>query len=310
LHVQLLRLLGLASVVAVCWGLLSILAAPPYLVAITPLPVTETPESRSQPFQEVTISSDDVPLSGWWLPASTPIAELIFVHGAGSNRVSKFIGSLDFYRTLHELGISVVTMDLRNHGNSPLTDKTIHMGATEWRDVSAAAAWLDKHQPSQLPRYVLGASMGGSAAIRALHRRDLGVDGLILLDPQLDTYDSLIHGAAVTTGLPAPLFSLAAAAAIARYELPSGQDNPLTLATTLSLPILLIQDWDDPVTRSQFARRLSERNGQVQLARVPDIEKTAPCLTNKNRWGSHVAAHPCHPEWTRATIKTFIEQRR
>jgi len=307
-HVQLRRLLGLFSIVAMCWALLSILIAPPYLVAITKLPVTETPESRNQPFEEITIPSDDVALAGWWLPASTPIAELIFVHGAGSNRVSKFIGSLNFYQTLHELGISVVTMDLRNHGNSPLTDKIIHMGATEWRDVSAAAAWLDQHQPSQLPRYILGASMGGSAAIHALHHQGLGVEGLILLDPQLDTYDSLAQGAAVTTGLPASVFGLAVAATIQRYGLPSGRNNPLTLAEGLSLPILLIQNWDDPVTRSQFARQLSERSGNVKLVRVPSIEKTAPCLANKQRWGSHVAAHPCHPDWTRETIKTFIGQ--
>ena len=82
------------------------------------------------------------------------------MHGAGSNRISQFVGSLDFYRTLHDMGVSVVTMDLRNHGNSGVTDGMLGMGAKEWPDLSAAAIWLDQHQPSELPRIALGASMG------------------------------------------------------------------------------------------------------------------------------------------------------
>ena len=291
---------------AICWALLSVFLIPSYMVAITHLPVTESPDSRGQPFEDITIRSNTVRLAGWWLPAPNPIAQLIFVHGAGSNRTSKFVGSLDFYRMLHDLGVSVVTMDLRNHGNSPITDATIRMGAAEWPDVIAAADWLKQNHPSQLPRYVLGASMGGSTAIQALHH-GLQADGLILLDPQLNIFDSLSRGAQVSTGLPASIFSLAARVAIWQYRLPSGERKPLSVATTLSLPILLIQNWDDPVTRSAFASRLHESNPNVRLKRVPQIDKTNPCLDNKGAWGTHVAALPCHPDWTRRTIRQFIE---
>ena len=299
-------LLLLCFGVAICWALLSVFLIPSYMVAITHLPVTESPDSRGQPFEDITIRSNTVRLAGWWLPAPNPIAQLIFVHGAGSNRTSKFVGSLDFYRMLHDLGVSVVTMDLRNHGNSPITDATIRMGAAEWPDVIAAADWLKQNHPSQLPRYVLGASMGGSTAIQALHH-GLQADGLILLDPQLNIFDSLSRGAQVSTGLPASIFSLAARVAIWQYRLPSGERTPLSVATTLSLPILLIQNWDDPVTRSAFASRLHESNPNVRLKRVPQIDKTNPCLDNKGAWGTHVAALPCHPDWTRRTIRQFIE---
>jgi pimeloyl-ACP methyl ester carboxylesterase len=299
-------LLLLCFGVAICWALLSVFLIPSYMVAITHLPVTESPDSRGQPFEDITIRSNTVRLAGWWLPAPNPIAQLIFVHGAGSNRTSEFVGSLDFYRMLHDLGVSVVTMDLRNHGNSPITDATIRMGATEWPDVIAAADWLNQNHPSPLPRYVLGASMGGSTAIQALHH-GLQADGLILLDPQLNIFDSLSRGAQVSTGLPAPIFSLAARVAIWQYRLPSGERKPLSVATTLSLPILLIQNWDDPVTRSAFASRLHVSNPNVRLKRVPQIDKTNPCLDNKGAWGTHVAALPCHPNWTRRTIRQFIE---
>lgn len=291
---------------ATCWTLLSIFVVPPYMVATTHLPVTESPDSRGQPFEDIIILSKKVELAGWWLPAPHPIAQLIFVHGAGSNRTSKFVGSLDFYRMLHDLGISVVTMDLRNHGNSPITDATIRMGAAEWPDVIAAAEWLTQNHPSQLPRYVFGASMGGSTAIHALHH-GLQADGLILLDPQLDIFDSLSRGAHVSTGLPAWIFNLAARVAIWRYGLPNGERKPLSMAIKLSLPILLIQDWDDPVTSSTFASGLQEINPSVRLQRVPPIDKSDPCLDNKGAWGTHVAALPCHPDWTRRTIRQFIE---
>lgn len=299
---------GLAGVAAafLAWALLSILWVPPYLVTATPYRVDLDPSSRGLVFETIRIPSEDVLLEGWWIPAESPRAELIFVHGAGSNRISQFVGSLDFYRTLHDMGVSVVTMDLRNHGNSGVTDGMLGMGAKEWPDLSAAAIWLDQHQPSELPRIALGASMGGSTLIYAINN-GLSIDAAILLDPQLDVLDSLKQGARVTTGLPAPLFEVAARSAIARYQLPHGERSPLTLGAQISLPTLLIQDWDDPVTRSEYAARLAAENPFVTLKKVPPIPPGSHCLDGKEAWGSHVAAHPCHPEWTRKTLAAFFE---
>ena len=290
------------------WALVSVTVAPAVFVAVNSYAVDQDPGSRGLDFDDIEIDSDGVTLAGWWIPAKKPIAELIFVHGAGSNRISAYIGSLDFYATLNELGISVIAMDLRNHGNSPITDARLHMGATEWADVFAAAQWLDSTQPIALPRFVLGASMGGSTVIRALHQ-GLQVTGTILLDPQLGILDSLMQGAKVVTGLPAPLFVLAAQAAIWQYDLPAGSHSPLTQAAALQQPILLLQDWDDPVTRSRFAQSLADQNPQVQLKKVPHIAPGDPCIRGKGNWGSHVASHPCHPAWTRQQIAAFINQR-
>ena len=290
------------------WVLVSLTIAPAFFVAVNSYAVDQDPGSRGLDFDDIEIESDGVTLAGWWIPAEKPIAELIFVHGAGSNRISAYVGSLDFYATLNELGISVIAMDLRNHGSSPITDARLHMGATEWADVFAAAQWLDTTQPTALPRFALGASMGGSTVIRALHQ-GLQVTGTILLDPQLGILDSLMHGAQVVTGLPAPLFVLAAQAAIWQYDLPTGSHSPLTHAAALQQPILLLQDWDDPVTRSHYAEALADQNPQVQLKKVPHIAPSDPCIRGRGNWGSHAASHPCHPAWTRQQIATFIKQR-
>ena len=290
------------------WVLVSLTIAPAFFVAVNSYAVDQDPGSRGLDFDDIEIEGDGVTLAGWWIPAEKPIAELIFVHGAGSNRISAYVGSLDFYATLNGLGISVIAMDLRNHGNSPITDARLHMGATEWADVFAAAQWLDTTQPTALPRFALGASMGGSTVIRALHQ-GLQVTGTILLDPQLGILDSLMHGAQVVTGLPAPLFVLAAQAAIWQYDLPTGSHSPLTHAAALQQPILLLQDWDDPVTRSHYAEALADQNPQVQLKKVPHIAPSDPCIRGRGNWGSHAASHPCHPTWTRQQIATFINER-
>jgi len=290
------------------WVLVSLTIAPAFFVAVNSYAVDQDPGSRGLDFDDIEIESDGVTLAGWWIPAEKPIAELIFVHGAGSNRISAYVGSLDFYATLNGLGISVIAMDLRNHGNSPITDARLHMGATEWADVFAAAQWLDTTQPTALPRFALGASMGGSTVIRALHQ-GLQVTGTILLDPQLGILDSLMHGAQVVTGLPAPLFVLAAQAAIWQYDLPTGSHSPLTHAAALQQPILLLQDWDDPVTRSHYAEALADQNPQVQLKKVPHIAPSDSCIRGRGNWGSHAASHPCHPTWTRQQIATFINER-
>ena len=287
-----------------CWILISLAWAPTQIVITTPYPVTSNPKSVGLYFEDITIESDIISLEGWWIPANTPIAEMIFVHGAGSNRTSEYIGSLGFYKTLNEIGVSVITMDLRNHGNSPKTDGILRMGAGEWPDVIAAAKWLDQNQTGSLPRFVLGASMGGSAVIHAIHE-GMDLDGLILLDPQLDIVDSLMKGGEIVTGLPSFLFTVAVRTAVWRYGLPTGRRNPLLLGSKLQLPILLIQDWEDPVTRSQFAQRLANINPWVDLTRVPPIQPNDICIEGKERWGSHVAAHSCHPIWTRDTIKNF-----
>ena len=288
------------------WVLLSVFWAPPHMIATTPYPVDQTPASRNLDYEDIVIPSGDLLLEGWWIPASQPIADLIFVHGGGSNRISQYIGSLDFYRTLHELNISVVTMDIRNHGNSPVTDGTLRMGLAEWPDVVATAQWLDQHHPSDRPRILLGASMGGSTVIHAM-KNGLTADAMILLDPLLDVLDCMMEVGEVETGFPPLLFSIAARATIHRYGLPHGETSPLAMAKTLDLPILLMQDWDDPVTRSPFAAELASTNRRVALARVPAISVEEACLDGKEEWGTHVAAHPCRPDWTRETVAAFVE---
>ena len=99
----------------------------------------------------------------------------------------------------------------------------------------------------------------------------------------------------------------AGSAAVAQFHLPNGERSPLALGSELALPILLMQDWDDPFTRSYFAARLDIESPFVTQKKVPAVSLDSPCLDGKEAWGSHIAVHPCHPEWTRDTVPAFLD---
>ena len=86
----------------------------------------------------------------------------------------------------------------------------------------------------------------------------------------------------------------------------SGEAAALERAAQLTLPILAMQDPDDPVTRAQFSRELARRNPRVQLWIAPSIEPDHPDLAWKGGWGSHVSAFEFYPEETIGRIMQFI----
>jgi pimeloyl-ACP methyl ester carboxylesterase len=147
-----------------------------------------TPASVGLSYDDVEFSaSDGVRLRGWFLPAGgeeaaggegdgiRPGPAVVVVHGWLWNRLGNVAGQVPFTdrdvdflpaaRALHDAGISVLLMDLSNHGESggrfPVT-----FGLREWQDVVAAVDFL-RARPDVDPGRVgaLGCSMGGNAVI-------------------------------------------------------------------------------------------------------------------------------------------------
>jgi uncharacterized protein len=269
--------------------------------------VTTTPAEVGLAFEDFTVTpqDSDLQLAGWWMPADNARATLVFIHGGGSNRTSSYFGSLAFYRAMVDLGVSVAAVDLRNHGESDDDGHGLQFGRTERYDALAAIEWASEKNP-QLPMFAMGISMGGATLIQAAsHGAQL--NGLILLDSLLDTADTFKQGAYVATGLPPALFSASAWSATQFYGLPRAEEQALERAADLDIPILAIQDPDDPVTRARFSRELAERNPHVTLWMAPGIDLQHPDLAWKNRWGTHVSAFLFYPEETTSQILAFIE---
>ena len=91
-------------------------------------------------------------------------------------------------------------------------------------------------------------------------------------------------------------------------ELPGGNSDAGAVADGLDLPVLLLQDPDDPITRLPFARQLADNNPSVQLAVSPPVASDDTCLDGKGRWGTHVALFNCHRNWTLAQLNDFFDR--
>ena len=260
-------------------------------------------------FEHVVFESDKLQLEGWWMPAQNPRATLLFVHGAGSSRVSPFFNTLGFYDSLQKVDISVFTFDQRNHGNSEYTDGYLRMGATEYRDVLAARDWLEGRTDNDAPVIICGLSMGGATSIYAL-ATGMQADGLLLLDPMLNTRDSLERGGWVGYGLPSILFRPMAYLAPLFWGLPHGESDALAVAKALDLPIAIIHNRTDPITRSIWSEELAKASDSATIAFVPSIDVSDPCMADKGRWGTHASSFHCHPDWTIQQVENLIARLR
>jgi len=273
-------------------------------------PVTMTPADVGLDYENITLTPADRPLelAAWWMPAAPDraIATLVFSHGGGSNRHSQFFKALDFYRAMVDRGVSVLALDLRNHGASDFDGEGLGFGATEKHDARAAIDWARDKSPGQ-PLFAMGISMGGATLIQAAGD-GAPLDGLILLDPLLDTHSTFTRGAWTSTGLPPALFLPAAWAATNFWGLPGGAEQAYDRALTLKLPTLLIQDPGDPVTVAEHARALAAANPSVQLWVAPAVDPANPELPWRGRWGSHVIAYALFPEQTLGQIMAFINK--
>jgi pimeloyl-ACP methyl ester carboxylesterase len=270
-------------------------------------PVVDAPLSND--IEQVAFESDKLRLEGWWMPAENPRATLLFVHGAGSSRVSPFFNTLGFYDSLQKAGVSVFTFDQRNHGNSEYTDGYLRMGATEYSDVLAARDWLRGRTDNDTPVIICGLSMGGATSIYAL-AAGMQADGLLLFDPMLNTRDSLERGGWVGYGLPSVLFRPMAYLAPLFWGLPYGESDALEVAKALDLPIAIVQNKTDPITRSIWSEELANAADSATIAFVPDIDASDPCMADKGRWGTHASSFHCHPDWTIEQVENLIARLR
>ncbi|EED35589.1 conserved hypothetical protein [Luminiphilus syltensis NOR5-1B] len=267
--------------------------------------LVDSPADVGLDFTSVTIPGAEADLAAWWMPATQPRAQLVFAHGIGSNRSSEFFNSLGLYRALVDRNVSVLSIDLRNHGQSMVTDGWVQMGRTEWKDLVAAVDWLETTGGGTTPTLLMGISMGGATVIHAA-TEDVAADALLLVDPALDNMDALASGGWVNFGLPRSVFYPYAWASVQFYGVPDATDNAQSRGRLVRQPTLLVQDPADPITRAAFAQELAEANPAITLALAPSVSPEAPCVNFKGRWGTHVAAFHCHPEWFLNTVERFL----
>lgn len=127
-----------------------------------------TPRDAGLCYEDVRFHArgDDVRLAGWYLGARRPRGAVVLVHGRGASKGHELtVQAMALVRRLLDDELSVLMLDLRGHGDSDPARLTY--GCNERLDVLGAVDWLVArgYRPGAIG--VLGASMGGSAAIAA-----------------------------------------------------------------------------------------------------------------------------------------------
>lgn len=124
-------------------------------------------------YQEITFPSreDGIQIKGWYMPAEgVPEADapaVIVMHGLNDCKRSPFV--LLPAGMLNNAGFNVLTLDMRNHGDSPVINGRYAAGTVEYRDVLGAWDWLVNEKnfaPEKIGLY--GMSLGAATVLIAM----------------------------------------------------------------------------------------------------------------------------------------------
>lgn len=313
--------IGIGAGIAVPVVVLIVLAGvlPSLLTTAQREAIIGTPADHGIAYEDVTLTtSDNVTIKGWWMPDATPPGiddftgevidtqgVIILVHGANSNRTDPYANAYGLFKLLTRMRHHVLAIDLRNSGDSGAWGSgKLDWGEAEALDVLAAVDYAYEHGNGE-PIIPFGISMGGAAAINAAVQ-DKRIRGLVLLDPLLDTYDTMVHGTVAGTGFPKALAHVTTTAAGLLHGAPAFSETALDRAKPYDRPTLLLQDEKDPVNRTIHAQALAEANRNIDLWIAPHPADDHPRLASSGLWGTHVAAFELYPDEVTALLQAYL----
>ncbi|MBH59759.1 MAG: hypothetical protein CL907_06315 [Dehalococcoidia bacterium] len=166
----------------------------------------ENPSDYSLIYEDVSFKSyskDEIELKGWWIPyGSNEKGEaIIWIHGLDAER-SGGEGKLEMMKEINEMGYSLLTFDLRGHGESGTAP--LGLGVREKEDIYGAMKFLnDEKNISKVGLW--GISYGAVVAIDAgINEPDLGPDivGIMADTPYFSVLELLTKEVSDRTPIP------------------------------------------------------------------------------------------------------------
>jgi hypothetical protein len=300
-------IIGVVTVVALIWAILFLGIIPSQVVQVASPPFTADPSNVGLDFDDMSIpvAAENLSLSAWWIPAENAQSVVLFIHGANANKEESTAGGLTLYAELVKREYHVLAIDLRNHGDSDRSPSgRLAFGAEEYRDVIAALDIIEEMAPG-LPIIGAGGSMGGATLIEAASR-DQRMKALILIDPLLDPESASLAGMQAILGLPKALLGPSLWSATTLFGLTGFDPRPLETAQTLTLPILILQDPDDPVTQMPYSQELASGKPNITYHVMPVPPADHPALAERGGWGSHGIAIPFFKEEVMSQMDSFL----
>ncbi len=168
------------------------------------------------PYQEVSFPSreDNLTIKAWYVPAQgvdeTTAPSVVLVHGLNDCKHTPFI--LMPAGMLNKAGFNVLMIDLRNHGDSQITDGRYAAGTVEYRDVLGAWDWLvttKKFAPEKIGLF--GTSLGAATVLIAMGEEPkvaavwedssyADINGVIDAELARNGYPAMLAGAGIFMG--------------------------------------------------------------------------------------------------------------
>jgi len=196
--------------------------------------ITANPSDIGLLYDDVTIkTTDEVNISGWYIPAEKPRAVILFFHGNGGNISNR----LDLIKIFYELRLSTFIIDYRGYGRSegePTEDGTY---------LDATAAWdylVEKKKIAPDEIILFGRSLGGPiAAWLAMDRKTKG----LILDSTFTSIKDI--GAKLYPYLPVKRFF--------KFDY-----STISYLKVVNSPVLIIHSKDDEYIPFIHAEKLFE----------------------------------------------------
>lgn len=234
-------------------------------------PVFETPDKYGLPFEDVTFKAKDgVTLSGWLIKGGTDKV-IIQSHfgvqcsrsgftqeGKGMMKNTLWTSDIHFLnqaKYLHESGYSVLMYDLRNHGESGEgSTPWVTWGTDERLDVLAAVDYISDHSDyKEASIGLLSICMGSSSSVFAYGmepelKENKKVKTMIAVQPL--TYDYFVKA----MGLPGFLVNSGNKYNSEKRNVDLTGDSFLPYAKDISVPTLVIQNQNDPMTNQDMVK--------------------------------------------------------
>jgi pimeloyl-ACP methyl ester carboxylesterase len=143
----------------------------------------DDPSDLGLAFETLSVESEGVPLPAWWIPArgGAPGPAVLLVHGWESARDRTLPNAF----LLNAIGIHVLTIDIRGHGQNPPEELPLTAGEFGADALAGVRALLERADVTSVG--ILGHSMGGIGALLAA-AAEPRVKGVVAASTPADPY--------------------------------------------------------------------------------------------------------------------------
>ncbi|RYD52768.1 MAG: alpha/beta fold hydrolase [Sphingobacteriales bacterium] len=208
------------------------------------------PVAHSQPAVEY----EDVQLEdgtpGWWLPVPNAKGTVLLAHGYGGEKASMLRRALVF----RKLGYQTLLIDFAGSGASEGFATTI--GFKEAAQITTAYHYIRQRSTGKL--FLMGASMGAAAILKAVAEDSLQPTGILLECPFSTLYRTVCQRFRIA-GIPeVPLAGLLTFWGGALNGFNAFSYAPVDYARAVRCPVLLMHGAQDPLVSADEIQQLYE----------------------------------------------------